>query len=335
MLLGEAETWLVKCSVVVPVYRNEPTLLELLRQIAALHQQLDGSFEVVFVIDGSPDNSYALLKLRLGEMPFPSQLISLSRNFGSFAAIRAGMTHAKGDFVAVLAADLQQPVSSVKQFFSAIEGGADIVIGQRESRDDPWFSKTAATLFWRLYRRFVQPQMPPGGADSFACTRQVRDVLVALPEANSALVGLLFWVGFRRELVTYPRMSRIRGRSGWTFRRKFRYAFDTAFAFSDLPITMMIVVGALGIGGALAASIGVLIGWMMGAVDVRGYTPLMLAVLFSFSTTLLALGIVGGYVWRIFENTKGRPVPLVHSVELIAPAVPAQVGTGPVGTARS
>ena len=225
----------VKGSVVVPVYRNEPTLPELLRQLAALHERSFHPFEVVFVVDGSPDNSYALLKLRLGEMPFPSQLIALSRNFGSFAAIRAGMAHARGEFVAVLAADLQQPVSSVGQFFSVLERGADIVVGQRASRDDPWLSQMAANVFWRLYRRFVQPQMPAGGADSFACTRQVRDVLVSLPEANSALVGLLFWVGFRRELVAYPRAGRASGKSGWTFKRKFRYAFDTAFAFSDLP----------------------------------------------------------------------------------------------------
>jgi glycosyltransferase involved in cell wall biosynthesis len=305
-------------SVVVPVFRNEATLPELLRQLSELYERSADPFEMVFVVDGSPDNSYAVLKLHLGEMPFAAQLISLSRNFGSFAAIRAGMTHAKGEFVAVLAADLQQPVSSVSQFFSSLERGADIVIAQRESRDDPWFSKMAATTFWRLYRRFVQPEMPEGGADSFACTRRVRDVLVGLPEANSALVGLLFWVGFRRELITFPRTRRVSGKSGWTFKRKFRYAFDTAFAFSDLPITMMLVAGAVGIGGALAASLAVLVAWAFGAIDVRGYTPLMLAVLFSFSTTLLALGIVGGYVWRIFENTKGRPVPLVHSVEEFA-----------------
>ena len=316
----------MKASVVVPVYGNEATLPALLEQIAAVYRERLDWFEVVFVIDGSPDNSHALLKLRLQQMPFPSQLISLSRNFGSFAAVRAGMMHARGEVVAVLAADLQQPVSSIGQFFAALERGADIVIGQRESRDDPWFSRTAATVFWRIYRRFVQPQMPAGGADSFACTRQVRDVLVSLPEANSALVGLLFWVGFRRELVAYPRVARTSGRSGWSLKRKFRYAFDTAFAFSDLPITLMIVTGAVGVSGALAASIAVLVAWWFGAIDVRGYTPLMLAVLFSFSTTLFALGIVGGYVWRIFEHTKGRPVPLVHSVEQIAPVLPAHSG---------
>jgi polyisoprenyl-phosphate glycosyltransferase len=314
----------MKYSVVVPVYRNEETLPELLRQIAGLGEELAGAFEAVFVVDGSPDNSYALLKLRLHEMPFASQLVALSRNFGSFAAIRAGLTHARGEFAAVLAADLQQPVSSVPQFFDALERGADIAIGQRASRDDPWQSRVTSNLFWRLYRRFVQPEMPPGGVDSFGCTRQVRDILVSLPEANSTLIGLLFWVGFHREFVTYPRAARVSGRSGWTLKRKLRYAFDTAFAFSDLPITLMIAIGAIGIVGALAASVAVLVAWIAGAVDVRGYTPLMLAVLFSFSTTLLALGVVGGYVWRIFENTKGRPMHLVRSVERIAPAVHQQ-----------
>ena len=307
-------------SIVVPVFRNEPTLPELLRQMAKLHED-SGPFEAIFVIDGSPDNSYALLKRTLPEMPFPSQLIALSRNFGSFAAIRAGFGYAHGERVAVLAADLQQPVSSIPQLFEALERGGDIAIGQRASRSDPWLSRVASSIFWRLFRRFVQPEMPAGGVDSFACTRQVGDILVGLPEANSTLVGLLFWVGFRREFVAYPRTARVSGRSGWSLSRKVRYALDSAFAFSDLPITVMLVTGAIGVGGALVATVAVLAAWASGAIDVRGYTPLMLAVLFSFSTMLLALGVLGGYVWRIFENTKGRPIHLVRSSERIVPGV--------------
>ena len=310
----------MKHSLVVPVYGNEGSLPELLHHIGALDRELAGSFEAVFVVDGSPDNSYALLNVQLPQMPFPSQLICLSRNFGSFAALRAGLAHARGEWVATLAADLQQPVSSVPRLFDALAGGADIAIGQRTSRDDPWMSRAASAAFWKLYRRFVQPEMTPGGVDSFACTRQVLEVLLGLPEANSSLVGLLFWVGFRRREVAYPRAARSSGRSGWRFGRKVRYAFDSAFAFSDLPITAMIAAGALGIGGAVALAVAVVTAWATGAVDVRGYTPLMLAVLFSFSTTLLAVGIVGGYVWRVFENTKGRPMHLVRSAEAIEPA---------------
>jgi glycosyltransferase involved in cell wall biosynthesis len=319
----------MKHSVVVPVYRNEATLPSLLAQLAALHEESALSFEVLFVIDGSPDNSLAYLKMHLGTMPFPSQLVILSRNFGPFAANRAGLSLATGDAMAVLAADLQQPVSSVPQFFDAIAKGADIVVGERESRSDPWLSRVAATAFWSLYRRFVQPGIPSGGIDSFGCTRQVRDVLVSLPEANSTLVGLLFWIGFRRETITYKRVARPTGKSGWSFTRKLRYAFDSAFAFSDLPITMMIVAGALGIGGAILLSIAVTVAWATGAIPVQGYTPLILVALFSFSTTLLALGIVGGYVWRIFENTKGRPMHIIRSVEHIAATArtqPTQAG---------
>jgi glycosyltransferase involved in cell wall biosynthesis len=324
-----SETTITTYSVVVPVYRNEATLPDLLAQLSDLRESYAAPFEVVFVIDGSPDNSHALLKLHLPLMPFASQIVALSRNFGAFAAVRAGLAAATGDLQAVLAADLQQPVSSVRQMFDVLERGADIAIGQRATRDDPWLSREASRMFWRLYRRYVQPQMTPGGVDSFACTRRVRDVLVTLPEANSTLMGLLFWVGFRREAVPYARVARRAGRSGWGFRRKARYAFDTVFAFSDLPLTLMMTVGTVGIVGSLAAGVTVLIGWAAGAVDVPGYTPLMLAVLFSSSTTLLALGIVGGYVWRIFENTKARPMHLVDSVEQFGAAVADRVGERP------
>jgi glycosyltransferase involved in cell wall biosynthesis len=308
-------------SVVIPVYRNESTLSELLRQLVQLQRELVEPLEVICVVDGSPDNSYALLKTELPKMPFPSQLVCLSRNFGSFAAIRSGFAAAEGDYIAFLAADLQQPVSSVRKFFELLAGGADVAIGQRATRADPLLSRIASRVFWGLYRRFVQTDLPSGGVDAFGCTRQVRDVLISLPEANSNLVGLLFWVGFRRQFFAYPRGVRRSGSSGWTLTRKIRYAFDTAFAFSDLPITVMILAGTTGIIAALTAGVAVLLAWSRGLVDVRGYTPLMLTVLFSFSTTLLAVGLVGGYVWRIFENTKGRPSHIVRSVERIEPAI--------------
>jgi hypothetical protein len=167
--------------------------------------------------------------------------------------------------------------------------------------------------------------VPRGGVDSFACTRQVRDVLMSLPEASVNLIGLLFWVGYRRANVSYPRQARKSGRSGWTVARRLRYAFDTAFAFSDLPITVMMTTGVLGVGAALAFAVLLLMARLTRAVEVPGYTALMLAVLFSFSTLLLGLGIIGGYVWRISENTKGRPSYLVSSVEQIAPRIGASV----------
>ncbi|HTM03806.1 MAG TPA: glycosyltransferase family 2 protein [Vicinamibacterales bacterium] len=311
-------------AVVVPVYGNEASLPDLLDQMSALHQR-SPDVEAIFVVDGSPDNSYALLRTHLPMMPFRSTLVSLSRNFGAHAAIRAGMATADAESIAILAADLQQPVTSIDQFFTALDAGADIVIGQRASREDRWTSRLASNLFWSLYRRFVDRKVPSGGVDSFACTQQVRDVLMSLPEASVNLIGLLFWVGYRRATVSYPRHARQSGRSGWTVARRLRYAFDTAFAFSDLPITLMMTTGVVGIGAAITFGVVLLIARLTHSVEVAGYTALMLAVLFSFSTLLLGLGIIGGYVWRISENTKGRPSFLVSSVEQIAPRVGASV----------
>jgi polyisoprenyl-phosphate glycosyltransferase len=311
-------------AVVVPVYGNEESLPDLLRQMAALHQRYP-EVEGVFVVDGSPDNSYALLRTHLPTMPFRSQLLSLSRNFGAHAAIRAGMAAADADSIGILVADLQQPVTSIDQFFEALDAGADIVIGERASRDDRWSSRLASNLFWALYRRFIDRKVPRGGVDSFACTRQVRDILMSLPEASVNLLGLLFWVGFRRATVSYPRGVRKSGRSGWTLARRLRYAFDTIFAFSDLPITVMMTSGVLGISVAAVFGALLFVARLTHAVDVPGYTAIMLAVLFSFSTLLFGLGILGGYVWRISENTKGRPSYLVSSIEVIAPRVGASI----------
>ena len=311
-------------AVVVPVYGNEASLPDLLDQIRALHSRYP-NLQAVFVVDGSPDNSYALLRKALPVQPFRSTLVSLSRNFGAHAAVRAGMTAAEGETIALLAADLQQPITSIDQFFEGLDAGADIVIGERASRDDHWTSRLASNLFWALYRRFVDSKIPKGGVDSFACTRQVRDVLISLPEASANLIGLLFWVGYQRVTVSYPRQSRKSGRSGWTVARRIRYAFDAAFAFSDLPITVMMTTGIAGIAIAITFGTILLVARLTHSVEVPGYTALMLAVLFFFSTLLLCLGIIGGYVWRIYENTKGRPSYLVSSVEQIVPRESASI----------
>jgi glycosyltransferase involved in cell wall biosynthesis len=269
----------------------------------------------VFVVDGSPDRSYSELQHRLAEVEFSSQLIGLSRNFGSFAAIRMGLTAARGQYFAVMAADLQEPPALIETFFRTLHDEPyDVVVGTRESRADPALTRALSRLFWGLYRRFIHREIPAGGVDVFACNRRVRDALLRLEEANSTLVGLLFWLGFRRKLVPYRRAPRIAGRSGWSFRRRMRYMVDSAFAFSDLPITLLMWTGMGGIVLSFLATTIIVIAWLVGGIDVPGYTPIMLTMLFSLAATLFALGILGGYIWRTFENTKRRPlvIPMTH-----------------------
>jgi polyisoprenyl-phosphate glycosyltransferase len=304
-------------SLIIPVYRNEETLDALLEALGAIARDLDHKLEVVFVVDGSPDRSHLVLQERLPTVGFPSQLISLSRNFGSFAAIRMGLEAARGPFFAVLAADLQEPPELIVAFFRALEAEpVDITIGTRESRGDPLLQSLSASLFWRLYRRFVQPEVPVGGVDVFGCNLRVRDALLRLRESNSTLIGLLFWLGFRRKAIAYARRPRVAGRSAWSFRRKLRYLMDSCFALTDLPVTLITAIGLVGSIASILLSIVVFIAWLVGAIAVPGYTPVILVLLTSFTLTMLALGIMGGYVWRTFENTKARPpyLPMTHDL---------------------
>jgi glycosyltransferase involved in cell wall biosynthesis len=303
-------------SVVVPVYRNEPTLVALVERLEGLAGELEEPLEVVFVVDGSPDGSLMLLRRLLSEESrFSSQLISLSRNFGSFSAIRAGLAAAEGDLIAVMAADLQEPASLARDFFRGLaDGEHDIAVGVRTARDDPVADMLPARMFWWLFRRLVQPQIPPGGVDVFGCTRRIASQLVRMEESHTSLVGLLYWLGFRRLEVPYVRQPRPVGSSGWGFRRKVRYLLDSIFSFTDLPITVIIVVGAIGIAASTIWAVAVLAAWAAGKINVPGYTPLMLAILFVTSAILISLGLVGSYVWRTYENSKRRPtvVPMTH-----------------------
>jgi glycosyltransferase involved in cell wall biosynthesis len=312
----------VKYTVVVPVYGNEATIPMLIERLAALAGDLDGPLEVVFVVDGSPDNSLALLRRLLPGSGLQAQLVSLSRNYGSFSAIRAGLSVAQGEHIAVMAADLQEPVSLVEELFARLTTGEyDVAVGVRTGRDDPALSSMFAKAFWGFYRRFVQKDLPAGGVDIFGCTRQVVGELLRLNESHTSLVGLLYWLGFRRAEVPYARQEREHGKSGWSFRRKLRYMTDSVFSFTDLPITVLLTAGVLGVVGSLVAGIAVFVAWAMGDVQIEGYTPLMLVLLLLCSSILLALGIVGSYVWRTYENSKQRPgMVMLHHEYFRVPA---------------
>ena len=308
----------VSQSLVIPIYKNAANIPDLLVVLRRLHSELNGDLEVVLVVDGSPDNALQLLQNALPEQPYPAQLIELSRNFGSFPAIRHGMAAARGEAIAVMAADLQEPPELILQFFAALRTDqADLVLGQRSGRSrtqaDGWLSARLATLFWSLYRHFVVPDMPPGGVDVFACNRRVRDDLLSLRETNSSLVSQLFWLGHRRLFIPYQRQTRSKGKSAWNLRRKIRYMLDSVFAFSDLPIFMLLWLGVFGIFASVLSGTIVFVAWLLGAITVQGYTPVMLLIAFIGSILIFGQGIIGCYVWRAAENTKQRPLTLVQS----------------------
>lgn len=296
----------------MPVFRNERSIPELVGAVAELARTLPGELEAIFVDDGSPDRSRQVLAELLPRAEFRSRLVMLSRNFGALAAVRAGLAEGSGDHFAVMAADLQEPPTIVSDFFTLLqEGTCDVVVGTRDKRGDPLMSRMASTVFWLIYRHVVQPDVPPGGVDVFGCTRAFRDQILALPERNSTLVGLIFWLGYRRAEVKYSRRPRRHGVSAWSFPRKVRYLLDSTFAFSDLPIRLLSVAGITGMSVSLALATAVLAARLAGNIEVPGYSATVLTVMFFGGLNSFGIGVLGEYLWRTFENTKARPTYVV------------------------
>jgi len=301
-------------GLIVPLYRSAENIPDLVDALAKLDDQLAGQLEVVVVDDGSPDGAGGLLLSC--DHRFPIKVVFHSRNFGSFTAIRTGLEHCSAQYVAVLAADLQEPPELVLDFYRCLAAGeADVVFGRRVGRSDPLLTRVSSTLFWSVYRRLVLPDIPSGGVDIFGANRKVVDAVLSIREPNSSLVTQLFWVGFRREFISYTRRSRHKGKSAWNFSRRFRYMMDSIFSYSDFPIMMVLWFGLFGC--MVSVSIGVITvaARVVGYINEPGYTTLVVLVLLFGSLSLFVQGILGSYLWRALENTKHRPLRVVSRIE--------------------
>jgi polyisoprenyl-phosphate glycosyltransferase len=303
-------------SIVIPVFRNEKNIDRLVQELERITTLAPLPIEVVFVVDGSPDRSLELLQRALLGASFSSVLVSLSRNFGAFNAVRCGLEVASGDYFAMLAADLQEPADLALTFLEILrKDEADIAFATRVSRDDPWFDDVSSRVFWALYRRWVLPEIPAGGVNAVGCSKMVRDRLLQLREPTTNLIALFFWLGFRRAFVPYHRQRRHDGRSAWTLAKKLRYGLDSLFSFTDVPIRLLLALGILGSTVVVVFAALLLSASLSGRITVPGYAPTVLIVTFFGSITSLGLGIVGQYVWLILQTTRGRPGYLIDRVE--------------------
>jgi glycosyltransferase involved in cell wall biosynthesis len=303
-------------SIIIPVYKNEQNIPRLLTALEDLNQKLNKDLECVFVVDGSPDKSFEILKQNLPSAKFQSQLLGHSRNFGSFPAIRSGLNTAKGTYLAVMAADLQEPPELILKFFKSLGANeCDVAIGTRNGRNDPFLSRLTSSLFWRLYKKIILPEMPEGGVDIFGCNKVFCDQLLQLEESRSSLVALVFWLGFRRKFISYERQIRLEGKSAWTFGKKIDYMMDSIFAFTDLPIRLLTRVGMFGCIISILLGIIIILARLTGDVTVPGYAATMLVVLFFGTLNLFGLGLIGNYAWRGYENTKKRPMAIVSLMQ--------------------
>lgn len=302
----------MKISLVIPVYYNAENLMPLYDDIKnKLLDHTEYEWEIVMVDDGSKDDSYEVMK-QLSEEDHRIKVYSLSRNFGSHAAILCGLSKCTGDCAAVKAADLQEPTELVLEMVKSWEAGNNVVLAVREGRQEAKSQTMFSSLYYWLTRKVALPNMPSGGFDVYLLDRKVIEVLMRLDEKNSALTGQILWSGFKTAHVYYTRLQREIGTSKWTLKKKIRLVSDTLFSFSTLPITIVSMIGTVSCIGAFLWAILVFVLRVLGRINVSGWTTLFIFNLFSFGITMLTLGLLGGYLWRTFDASRNRPPYIIE-----------------------
>lgn len=308
----------MKVSIVIPVYYNEENLKPLYEDLKKKFiDVIDYDYEIVMVNDGSKDNSYAVMQ-ELAQRDKNIKIVSLSRNFGSHAAILCGLERCTGDCAVVKAADLQEPTELVLQMIDSWKRGNNVVLAVRKDREESFSTKLFANTYYWMVKKAALSNMPQGGFDVYLLDRKVIQVLLSLDERNSALTGQILWSGFKTEEIPYVRLEREIGTSKWTLKKKIRLVADTLFSFSTLPITVVSLVGAISFIGALLWGIVVLVFKLMGLIQVSGWTTLFIFNLFSFGMIMVTLGILGGYLWRTFDASRNRPTYIVEDENILA-----------------
>lgn len=299
-------------SLVIPMHDEAEVLEVLFQRLDATVGQLGLSLEIVCVDDGSRDDTWALMRARAATDP-RVRLVGLSRNFGKEAALTAGLDVARGDLVVPLDADLQDPPELIAEFVALWEQGYDVVYGVRSDRSsDSRAKRWTAGAFYRLFNFVAEREIPESTGDFRLMDRAVVEALKTLPERNRFMKGLFAWVGFRQVGVSYVRPERAAGTSSFPYRRLFRFALDGMTSFSTAPLRIWTVVGVTSALIALLAAASIVIRVLVVGRDVPGYASLMVAILFAFALQMIALGVLGEYIGRMYQEVKGRPIYLIR-----------------------
>jgi glycosyltransferase involved in cell wall biosynthesis len=301
-----------KLSLIIPMH-NEGTALDLLfERLDAVLPRLSIDVELVCVDDGSTDETLDLLAVRAAADP-RVKVLALSRNFGKEAALTAGLEAATGTVLVPLDADLQDPPELMADFLALWEQGYDVVYGVRTDRSsDTPFKRGAAALFYRLFNAISHQSIPASTGDFRLMDRSVVEALKQLPERNRFMKGLFSWVGFRQVGVPYARPARSAGDTSWRTGSLIRLALDGLTAFSTAPLRVWTIIGGVSAVGALLYAAILIVRVLVVGRDVPGYASLMVALLFAFAIQMMAFGVLGEYVGRLYEEVKGRPIYIVQ-----------------------
>ena len=301
-------------SVVVPCYNEGLVIEETHRRVSKVCRGLGRPYEIVVVNDGSSDDSWSKLeKLCAGDPNLVA--VNLSRNHGHQLALSAGLNFARGERVLIMDADLQDPPELLGEMLAKMDQGAEVVYGQRRSRlGDAPLKRLFCAVYYRLLRSMADGVIQLDSGDFRLLSRRVADLIVAMPERHRFVRGMVSWVGFRQEAVFYDRDARYAGETKYPLGKLVRLAMDGLISSSLKPLKFGLLVG--GVAMVVSGLLGVyaLVSWLFVNRTPQGWTSILLAVVFFGGLQLLILGILGEYVGRTFEQTRGRPLFLVDRV---------------------
>lgn len=309
----------VDISIVIPVYCNEDSLLNgyriLKEQVFGVQNQKKRTFEIIYVDDGSRDESLERLMTLRKNDPEHVKIIKFTRNFGQVSAIMAGLQYAKGNCMINISADLQDPPELINHMLDHhFSEGYHLVIGSRESRDESFFRRKASGLFYRIIRRISFPRMPLGGFDFFLVSSRLRDIVVRSREKNPFLQGQLLWPGLKMKTISYHRKQRADGRSRWTFSKKIKYLIDGVMGYSYFPMRIMTVLGMVLSCLGFFYAVFIFFARIFGGIPVKGWAPLMIMVLMLSGFQMLMLGIIGEYLWRTLDQVRNRESFVIEDI---------------------
>lgn len=304
----------MRYSIILPVYNEQENIQTVYARVKKVLEKLSGAYELIFINDGSYDGTLHLLQ-KLHEQDKNVKVINFSRNFGHQIAVTAGLDSCRGEYVAILDADLQDPPEILPEFFAKLDEGYDCVYAIRKKRKENILKKFTYGTFYRLLRSIANTDIPLDSGDFCVMKRSVVDAINSLPERNRFVRGIRSWVGFKQIGLEYERASRSAGNSKYTLRKLFQLAFDGIFSFSYVPLQIMFYLGLTALIISLVGSvIAVYMRFFTSAYNqVPGFATTIILVMFIGGLQLFSIGVVGEYLRRVYDEIKHRPLYIVQS----------------------
>lgn len=297
----------IKLSIVIPLYNESENLNELYSLLSDNLESFNNSYEIVFVDDGSADNSFEIIK-QLSLKHNYIRAISLSRNFGHQTAIYAGLSNSRGEAVVMMDADLQHPPSVISELYQQYLNGYDIVNTKRiDTKKIGIFKNFTSKIFYRIINTLSDIHIEPSSSDFRLMSRKAVDAFLRIEERDRFTRGLVSWMGFKQTVVNYSAPARYAGKSKYTLKKMTRFALDGITSFSSKPLRISFYAGFIIFIAALIYAIYIIISYFNGKTF-TGWASMMLIILLIGGVQLLSIGIIGEYIARVFNESKARPV---------------------------